>query len=254
MSELSRDLSVFADGEPVTGFAHAQLSGRDFVGLYPMPFTLRLWNLSDRVRGLLFSSRELSVLHDGSVLAAGTITDICCGTVREGKITEVVFSPGIRLWEAPVTLSVESGVSVSETVRRLLTASGTGVSLLAFSGEDPVRVRGQAFCGRTAECIEKVLFAVGARGCLMPSGLCVIPYSGLPETMALTEVDLIDAPVRTGDKLMLLRTRVTGWPLGKTVSVRWKDDTVTGVVIGRSVDVDNMEGNWLSELLVEVRT
>ena len=88
----------------------------------------------------------------------------------------------------------------------------------------------------------------------MPSGLCVIPYSGLPETMALTEVDLIDAPVRTGDKLMLLRTRVTGWPLGKTVSVRWKDDTVTGVVIGRSVDVDNMEGNWLSELLVEVRT
>ena len=254
MPDLSRELSVFADGEPITGFSHARLTGRDYIGLYPMPFTLRLWNLSEQERGLLSSAREISVLHDGSVLAAGIITDTCCETVPEGTVTETVFSAGIRLWESPVSLSVEAGVSVSETVRRILEASGTGIPLLAFPGEDPVRIRGQAFCGRAAECISSALSAAGARACLMPSGLCVIPASGLPESMALTEADMPDAPVRTGEKLMILHTRVTGWPLGKTVSVRWNGASAEGLVIGRSVDADNPEGNWLSELLIEVRT
>ena len=71
--------------------------------------------------------------------------------------------------------------------------------------------------------------------------------------MTLTEEDLIDAPVRTGTHLMLLRTGVTGWPLGKTVTVRWKGTAVNGLVVGRSVDADNLEGNWLSELLMEVQ-
>ena len=253
MPDLSRELSIFADGEPITGFSHARLTGRDFIGLYPMPFTLRLWNLSEQERVFLSAAGELSILHAGSALASGTVCDVCRCTVPEGTVTEIVFSAGIRLWEAPVSLSVEAGISVSETVRRILEASGAGIPLLAFPGEDPVRNRGQAFCGRAAECIRSVLSAAGARGCLVPSGLCVIPASGLPESMTLTEADLLDAPVRTGDRLMVLRTRVTGWPLGKTVSVRWNGESAEGLVIGRSVDADNMEGNWLSELLIEVR-
>ena len=252
MPDLSRELSVFADGEPITGFSHARLTGRDYVGLYPMPFTLRLWNLSEQERGLLSSAREISVLHDGSVLAAGIMTDSCCVTVPEGTVAEVVFSAGIRLWEAPVSLSVEAGVCVSESVRRILEASGTGIPLLAFPGEDPVRTRGQAFYGRAAECIRSALSAAGARACLMSSGLCVIPASGLPESMTLTEAELYGSPVRTGEKLMILRTRVTGWPLGKTVSVRWNGASAEGVVIGRSVDADSREGSWCAELLVEI--
>ena len=51
---------------------------------------------------------------------------------------------------------------------------------------------------------------------------------------------------------MLLRTRITGWPLGKQVSVNWKGVQIRGLVTERSVDADNMEGNWQSELLMEV--
>ena len=51
--------------------------------------------------------------------------------------------------------------------------------------------------------------------------------------------------------LLLLRTRVTGWPLGKMISVKGKDGSAEGLVLERSVDADNMEGNWHSELLVE---
>ena len=254
MSDLSRELAVLADGGKVTGFSRARLTGRDCIGLYPMPFTLRLWNLPAEERGRLAAAKEISVMHGDSLLACGTVCDTCRYSVPEGSVTEVAFSAGIRLWEASVSLSVEAGVTVSETLRRILAASGTGISLLSFPGEGPVQTRGQAFSGRAAECAETALSAAGARGFLAPSGLCVIPASGLPVSMSLAEKDLLDEPVRVGKNLLLLRTKPVGWLPGKTVSVKWKDGSAEGSVRERSVDADNMEGNWHSELLLEVKT
>jgi len=92
------------------------------------------------------------------------------GRLSGGTETLVAIAPGLKLWEAPVSVSVEAGVAVSETVRRLLGASGTGIQLLSFPGEDPVTTRGQAFYGRAAECIEEALGKAGAGCCLVPSG------------------------------------------------------------------------------------
>ena len=167
-------------------------------------------------------------------------------------MTEIVFAAGLELWEAPVSLSVEAGVSVSETVRRILEASGTGIALLSFPGENPVRPRPQAFFGRAAECVMSALSAAGARACFTLAGLCIVPSLGLPVSMTLSENDLIDAPNRVSDRLMVLRTRITGWPLGKAVSVQWKGNTIEGLVIERWVDADNMDGSWQAELLIEV--
>ena len=249
--ELLRKLTVFADGRPVTGFRHARLTGRDAVGLYPMPFTLRLWNLAESDCHLLQAARTLSVRHDGSVLASGDAADVRRMTVPEGTLTEVVFATGLRLWEAPVSLSVEAGVSVSETVRRILEASGTGITLLSFPGEDPLRIRGQAFSGRAAECIGEALSAAGARGYLTEAGLCVVPASGLPVSMELSPADLLEDPVSVCGNRMLLRTRIMGWPLGKVISVKRKDGSAAGLVLERSVDADNLEGKWESEMLME---
>ena len=252
MTELDRSLTVLADGAPVTGFRRAYLTGRDALGLYPMPFTLRLWNISEEGYLALQAAKTLSVRHGDSVLASGSVSDVCRRTVPEGTLTEVAFAAGLGLWETPVSLSVEAGVSVSETVRKILDASGTGISLLSFPGEDPVRSRAQAFFGRVAECIEEALSAAGARGYLTESGLCVVPPSGLPVSMELSPSDLLEDPVFVGKGLLLLRTRITGWPLGKQVSVKWKDWSQMGLVLERSVDADNMDGKWESELLMRV--
>ena len=253
MIETDRTLAVYADGMPVAGFRHARLTGRDALGLYPMPFTLRLWNLPDSDVHLLSGAKEVSVKHGHAVLASGTVSDVCPERDPEGRAIRVVFAAGLSLWEAPVSLSVEAGVSVSETVRRILAASGTGIRLLSFPGADPVRSRGQAFFGRAAECIGEALSAAGARGCLVPSGLCIIPASGLPASMALAEEDLTEAPVFVDGKRMLLKTKATGWPLGKAVSVAWKGKSAHGLLAERSADADNMEGSWNSELLLELQ-
>ena len=218
-----------------------------------MPFTLRLWNLADSDYHALCAAKNLSVHHDDSILAYGKISDVYLQIVPEGKITEVVFAAGLGLWETPVSLSVEAGVSVSGTVRQILSASGTGIPLLSFPGEDPVRSRGQAFYGRAAECIEEALMAAGARGYLTESGLCVVPAEGLPVSMDLSSADLLSDPVFVGNRQMLLRTRITGWPLGKGIRVKWKDGSQEGLVLERSVEADNLEGKWESEMLIEKR-
>ena len=252
MTDLSRELTVYADDEPIIGFRRARLYGKDAIGLYPMPFTLQIWNLSSSDYYLLCAAREISVGHLDSVLASGRIADICKYPVPEGMLTEIVFSAGLMLWESSVNLSLEAGASVSETVRQILDETGAGIPLLSFPGNDPVRTRGQVFSGRAAECVEIALSAASARCFLTLSGLCVIPSSGLPVSMELTEADLIDEPVLAGNRLVILRTKVIGWPLGKQVSVSWKGQRVEGLVVERSVDADNMEGNWQTELMIEV--
>ena len=69
ISELQRDLAILMDNQPVSGFRHARLSGIATIGLYPMPFILRLWNLAESDYHLLSSAKEVSVLHGDSILA-----------------------------------------------------------------------------------------------------------------------------------------------------------------------------------------
>ena len=245
-----RTLRVFADGEELISFRHACLEGREALGLLPMPYRLRIRNLSDSDYYRLKAASGVEVLHDLSVLASGQVSDVYRRLEPEGTLTEVMFSPGLSLWEATVSLTVEAGVTVSETVRRILQASGTGISLVSFPGPDPVRRRPQAFFGRAAECVCEALSAAGGRGYLTPSGLCVVPRERLPVSLVLSERDLLSDPVKV-ENLLVVRTPVTGWPLGKMVSVQWKGLSAEGLIAERGVNADTQSGSWVAELVVQ---
>ena len=169
MDSFNRTLSVFADGEPVTSSARTKLLGHEGLGLYPCLFMLNLLNLAEEDYLLLSRAREVEVKHGEVVLVSGLVSDVFRNTKKNGTETHVAVSPGLALWEAVVSVDVESGVSVSETVRQLLEASGTGVQLLSFPGEDPVSTRGQAFFGRAAECIIEALSRNGRDGSVVPA-------------------------------------------------------------------------------------
>lgn len=252
-NQMNRTLTVFADGEPVTGYARIRLTGSDALNLYPSLFTLRLWNLSEEDYLMLSRCREAAVKHDEAVLASGWVSDVYRRITKDGTETFVSFSPGLALWEAAVSLSVEAGVTVSEMVRRLLAESGTGIQLLSFPGDDPVSTRGQVFFGRAAECIETALSAAGARACLVPAGLCVVPAGGLPVSVTLSEEDLTDAPAFASDGRMILRTVPAGWTVGKTIEVSYGSSVNRGIVSERLLDLDTGNGPWRAELNVEMR-
>jgi len=252
MKTLSRSLSVSGDGAPVTGFTHAYLTGKESLSLLPSLFTLRLWNLSDSDYLLLSRCRSVTVTHDSAILAWGTLADCYRKLTKDGTVTELCISPALPLWESTVSLSVEAGTTVSGTVRAILAASGTGIFLLSFPGEDPAISRPQAFYGRASECIMDVLSAVNARAYLVPAGLCVVPSSGLPVTLNLTDEDLLKEPSFAADSRMILQTSVSGWTVGKTASVTWPGGRAKGLIVSRAVDADNQSGPWKTELLIEV--
>jgi len=262
-NQIDRTLTILADGEPVTGYARARLIGAERLGLYPSLFMLHLWNVAEEDYLALSRSREVTVMHEDVVLVSGMVSDAyrhlirpsgtfpSRGRLNGGTETFVAIAPGLKLWEAPVSMDVEAGVTVSETVRRLLEASGAGIQLLSFPGEDPVTTRGQAFFGRAAECIEEALGKAGARCCLVPSGLCVIPAEGVPVSMVLTEEDLTDVPSFNCGGDMVLRTGPAGWLLGKGVEVRYGGTVNRGLISERLLSLDTGDGPWRVELIVQ---
>ncbi len=251
MDNFDRTLSVFADGEPVMSSARTRLFGNEGLGLYPSLFMLTLSNLAEEDYLLLSRARKVEVKHGEVVLISGIVSDVFRNMKKNGTETYVAVSPGLALWEAVVSVDMEAGVSVSETVRRLLEASGTGVRLLSFPGEDPVSTRGQAFFGQAAECIEAALSKCGARCCLVPSGLCVIPKEGLPVSMVLTEEDLQETPSFNSGGDMILRTGPAGWTLGKSVEVRYGGMSSRGLISERLLNLDTGDGPWRVELVIE---
>ena len=253
MADFERKLVLKADGKVVEGSFRMHLSGRESIGLYPMPYMLHCWNLDEDTYLLLSRSGQISVEHDLQVLAAGDVADVFRYITEDGTVTAVCFTLGLKLWEAPVSLSLEAGVSVSETVAALLEASGTGISLLTYTGSDPLAVRGQAFFGRAAESLAVSLSAANARGYLVESGLCVLPEEDPPVSLVISEEDMLTDPEFPNGDLAVFRLKVAGWQIGKKIEAHWGMKSLKGIILERMVDADNSTGPWYSEILVEVR-
>ena len=250
---ISRHLSVLADSDPFAPDSRFRLSGMIRIGLFPSLFLLQCWNLSESDSYRLQNTKELSVMREDSCLASGQVSDVFVQTVPEGTVTTAAFSLGLDLWEAQVSLSVPAGVSVSETVRRILAASGTGIQLLSFPGEDPAFSRGQAFCGRVPDCITSVLSTVSARAYLVPAGLCVIPAEPPEASLHLKDKDLTDRPAfADGGRKMILSTTVTGFQPGEEMTLETEGKTYAGLILERLVEADTRMGPWNTQLLVEV--
>ena len=251
-----RALAILADGEPVSGFSRARLMGSERMdssaGLFPYLFTLHLWNLSDDGYLALSRCRSVTVKSEDAELVSGQFADSSRVISFQGSVATICFSPGLPLWQAQVSVSVDAGATVRETAAQLLAASGTGKELLTAEGMDAVFSRPQAYHGRAAECIEEALAMAGARACIVPSGLSVVPASGVSVSLALDEEDLLDAPEFPHTGLMLVRTRAAGWTLGKSARVSWEGKEYTGLIRERSFDLDTGDGPWRTELLLEL--
>ncbi len=272
MSE-KRDLQVFLDGEPFRQGTGFRLSGRVDLNLYPDLFLLQCRNLPKEGIFQLQNSRQISVLSNGSCLASGQLSDVYTQTVPEGTVTFAAFSLGLNLWNAEVSVSCPAGTSISDDVRTILEASGTGIQLLSFPGEDPLPLRGRAYVGKAAEAISQALShcngigtddvptihtsrtAACARGFLTPAGLQVIPKDPLPASLHLTEADLTDRPVfADSGRKKILSTNVVGFQPGDEMTLSFEGTTTKGLITSRMVDADSYAGPWKTELLIEIHS
>jgi hypothetical protein len=195
--------------------------------------------------GSRLESRQISSFYNASCLASGRISDVYTQTIPQGTVTIAAFSLGLDLWNAEVSVSCSAGTSISDNVRALLEASGTGIQLLSFPGEDPQPLRGRAYIGRAADAVASALSQAGARGFLTPAGLQVIPKYQLPACLHLTEADLTDRPVfADSGRKMILSTNVVGFQPGDEMTLSFAGTTTKGLIVSRLVDADSYTGPW----------
>jgi hypothetical protein len=249
-----RDFHVLLDDEPFTQGTGFRLIGRVDLNLYPDLFVLQCRNLPKEGIFQLQNSRQISVLSNGSCLASGQLSDVYIQTVPEGTVTVAAFSMGLDLWNAEVSVSCPAGTSISDDVRAILEASGTGIQLLSFPGDDSQPLRGRAYVGKASDAIASALSQAGARGFLTPAGLQVIPKDPLPASLHLTEADLTDRPVfADSGRKMILSTNVVGFQPGDEMTLSFEGTTTKGLITSRLVDADSYAGPWRTQLLVELR-
>ena len=278
-----RDLRVFLDGEPFRQGTGFRLTGRVDLNLFPDLFMLQCRNLPKEGIFQMRNARHISVLSNGSApaslqtsglpngsrpatrqtsgqpnsscLASGILSDVYTQTVPEGTVTVAVFSLGLDLWNAEVSVSCAAGNSISDDVRAILEASGTGIQLLSFPGEDPQPMRGRAYVGKAAEAITSALSQAEACGFLTPAGLQVIPKDPLSASLHLTEADLTDRPVfADSGRKMILSTNVVGFQPGDEMTLSFEGTTTKGLIVSRLVDADSYAGPWKTELLIEIHS
>ena len=248
-----RDLRVHLDGELFTQGTGFRLTGRVDLNLYPDLFVLQCRNLPKEGIFQLQNSRQITVISKDSCLASGQISDVYTQTVPEGTVTVAAFSLGLPLWNAEISVSCLAGTSISDDVRAILEASGTGIQLLSFPGEDPQPLRGRAYVGKASEAISSALSQANASGFLTPAGLQVIPKDPLPASLHLTEADLTDRPVfADAGRKMILSTNVVGFQPGDEMTLSFEGTTTKCLITSRMVDADSYAGPWKTELLIEI--
>ena len=248
-----RDFHVLLNGEPFTQGTGFRLTGRVDLNLYPDLFVLQCRNLPKEGIFQLQNSRQITVISKDSCLASGQISDVYTQTVPEGTVTVAAFSLGLPLWNAEISVSCLAGTSISDDVRAILEASGTGIQLLSFPGEDPQPLRGRAYVGKASEAISSALSQANASGFLTPAGLQVIPKNPLPASLHLTEADLTDRPVfADAGRKMILSTNVVGFQPGDEMTLSFEGTTTKGLITSRMVDADSYAGPWKTELLIEI--
>ena len=241
---------MFADGKQIGQGCRIRLTGSETLSLQPGFFLLSIWKLSAFSIGWLNEAKQIEVRSGSSVLGSGDICDVHT-FIRQGKqVTEVGFSPGMGLWESRVSLSLEAGKTVSESILALLEASGTGIGLAGFTGKEKTFSRAQAFYGRTVPALERLAGAAEASAWLSPAGVIVSGKADRTATVLLTEAELVSAPTRAKDRV-ILRTRMIGWPGGAYARYLWQGLEGEGRILFRMVEADNSEGNWKSELVIQ---
>ena len=244
-----RFLTVLANGTEIASGCHLRLTGSDSLSLRPGFFLLQAWDLSPSSAAVLAVARRIEVRSGHSTLAAGKVVDVHTHTMQGKWITEVGFSPGLDLWEASVSLSLAAGFQLSDTVREILKASGTGIQLVGFSGNEFAFSRGQVFFGRASDALEELAAAADAFAWLSPAGLVISGKGDRNVILSLSKENLLSAPTAVNGR-MILSTSMVGWPSGAYARYSWHGSTGTGRILSRSIDADNYDGPWKSELMM----
>ena len=247
MEQFIRDLHVFLNDHEIAQGCHMLLTAQTTLTLRPALHHLDVYDLSDSSMAMLAGGGVLEVRTGISVLSRGEVTEHYTSRQKGKTITSIVFSPGLSLWSSSVSLSLSSGLKASDTMKALLAASGTGISLAAFAAEDAAFFRPQAFFGRICDALAVLAESVHADIFMAPAGVCASGRDQRAPSAAIPESSLLSVSPISGSSL-ILSTTMLDWLPGTVIQTKWQGSSITGRILSSLIQADNVSGPWKSEL------
>ena len=248
MEEL-REMSVYVDGKKIAKELHIKLKGRATMCLRPDYWILDIYSLSGYEDFLIRNAKEIWVCgHGGSELCRGNVEDLYVYYEGIKHITRVTICDGGNFWESSVSLSMASGTRMGQAIRTMIARCSYPVKIASYQADEAIFFRGQVFHGRTVSYLADMAKSVSARVFLTRGAIAVF---GKGKTASVVKLKSDGGLVETSNtnKAVIARLSVIqGFAIGQLVEL--PDDSKRYRLICQSIDVDNKEGAWKTELLM----
>ena len=239
-----RVLRVTVDGREIAADHRVRLRGKSTMTVFPDPWTIGIYGLTDEDLATLRRGAEVRVLGPGdTLLCAGPPADILQRSDEGRDVTQILLMEGEALWQSTVTLDVHAGATVEQTVRALLSRCSAPSPLAACPSLPATIPRGQTFFGRTVDALDELARAADCRGWVWRDAFWMTRIGeGIPRA-TIREDDLLRPPESMTGALTC-STRMIGLQTGQLV--RLETDTRRGIyrLAAQTIDADTHAGAW----------
>lgn len=243
LNDFDRTLRLYADGKLVDT-ERIRVVGKSSMTLSPDAWTVSLSNADAGSRSQLGNAKEMVVTNgSGGVLCKGTPVDVTVVTEGVTEIARVLLVSGMDFWRSTVSMSIQGGSSVQETLCMLISRAGLPLSMGLCPGASGRIPSGQTFYGRTAGYVDRLASMIGGRAFTF-QGLLGIAVPGDTEAAALTEEMAGEPEEWLGG--WRIRTRMIGYPIGQTLKLNGRIYRM----VGQEIEADTRQGAWTSYLLL----
>ena len=263
---FNREFKVRIDDKDVNlRDRHLHLESRNRLGLVPCLNLLHLWDIRDSDFLLMSRGYFIELYFGRSCLAFGEIVDVFREYLNEGVVVHISFARGYRFWETFISFSVEKYSTADQVIAGIIGRYNEEMSRIDYRSRDhrfryfhytdgsALLTRGMVFHGHAAECMSKILAFLGCRGYVIQGGVVpALSGSASRNRVTLDRRQLMHDPSFTNHDLMILKTAPMDIQVGSWLTVNYGHELRSGMLVESSFDIDNREGNWSTELLVEL--
>ena len=240
MTNESRPLVVMSGGDEIADGLRVRVRGSASMNLMPNCYYIDITGLNGYDQAKISTRIPISVYgEENGMLLAGELEDIHMHSEGSSRVTTLVVSDGATFWQTPVSMTMKSGSTVSQTMKILL----KDVAPVIYNAPDIQILRAQTYSGRLADQISMLARSVGARAYML-NGMVQVTAKGWTKDIADFPMDdIVDYPGEANGVLSL-STIAKGYAVGRIYNVNGHAFRL----IRQSYDLDNWNGNWRTDL------
>lgn len=248
MEEL-RELSVHVDGVQIAKGLRMTLKGRSTMCLRPDYWILNIYNLSGFAEHQVRNAKEIIVCGLGkSELCRGSVEDIYRHSEGVKDITTIAICDGGKFWDSSISISLASGNKISQTVRTIISRCSSPIKMVSYQANDGLLSRGQVFHGKTVKYVSDLAKSVFARAFLTRGAIGIFGKGKAASVIRIKPESGLLEISRTNNAVIARMGVVQGFAVGQLVEI--PEDAKRYRLICQSIDADNHDGVWQTELLM----